>query len=64
MIKEKFKHSLRILQTKHSSRKIKKFKFSFTNHKYSEILPKIKMEANLTKYIVSKLNALGICDEE
>ena len=22
------------------------------------------MEANLTKYIVSKLNALGICDEE
>ena len=26
--------------------------------------PIIKMEANFTKYIVSKLNALGICDEE
>ena len=64
MIKEKFNHSPRILQTKNSSRKIKKFKFSFTNRKYSEILSKIKMEANLTKYIVSKLNALGICDEE
>ena len=50
------------------SSKVKKFKFSSTNNKYSEILSnhllKIKMEANFTKYIVSKLNALGVCNEE
>ena len=47
---------------------IKKFKFSSTKNKYHVIssnhLLKIKMEANFNKYIVSKLNALGICDEE
>ena len=56
------------LEPSTSLRKLRNSNFLKTEYIYLEILSnhllKIKMQANFTKYIVSKLNALGICDEE